>query len=147
MRPRTNDRRRGQALVEFSIVFVPFVMLLFGVIDLGRGIYSMNGTSQAAREIARTTSVHLWNSCCDLGTSSEAQATIATQRGLIPGLQIDPGTDIVCIDATDTVKPDSDCHSGDYIRVTARATFRPMTPVVSSFGDHTFVSYSRVRIP
>ena len=38
---------------------IPFLILLMGVFDLGRGIYTMNGTSEAAREITRVTIVHL----------------------------------------------------------------------------------------
>jgi hypothetical protein len=145
-RPAAGD---GQALVEFAIVLVPFLILLIGIIDLGRAIYLSNGTSQAAREIARTTSVHPWGAGGELGTSSETQATIDVQRRLIPGLQITPATDITCVDPTDTVVPDDRCKSwsGYYIRVRVRAPFTPATPLLAPFGSHTFESYSRVQIP
>ena len=52
------DDERGQGLVEFALVLPIFLMLLLGVFDLGMAIYRMNGTSQAAREIARAASVH-----------------------------------------------------------------------------------------
>ena len=53
----------------------------------------------------------------DLGTSAET-AVIATQRGLVPNLAINPATDIVCVDTTDIVKPDSECFAGaDFVRV------------------------------
>ena len=41
-----------------AFALIIFLLLLFGVVDLGRGIYQFNGVSQAAREIARVTSVH-----------------------------------------------------------------------------------------
>jgi hypothetical protein len=50
-------RESGQALVEFSLAFIVFVVLLMAIFDFGRGIYMFNGVSQAAREIARATSV------------------------------------------------------------------------------------------
>lgn len=150
-RPRRRDgRTEGQGLVEFSLVLVPFLVLLMGCIDLGLGIYAMNGTSQAAREIARTTSVHLWDPSLfprDLGSSSEAQDTIRVQRGLIPLIQFNPSTDITCVKMDDTLVDDKDCHSGDYVRVTVRAPYRPVTPLLSSFGTHIFQSYSRVQVP
>ena len=60
LRPRRDPSRSdGQALVEFSLAVIPFLILLMGVFDLGRGIYMMNGTSEAAREINRVTIVHL----------------------------------------------------------------------------------------
>ena len=55
----TKNRERGQALVEFSLILIPFLWILMGIVDLGRGIYTYNGVNQAARELARVTSVHL----------------------------------------------------------------------------------------
>ncbi len=146
--PRVEGRRApGQALVEFSIALIPFLIALMGILDLGRGIFTMNGTSSAAREIARVTSVHGYDVCCDLGSSDEAADVIAVQRGLVPGMAFTPSTDIVCVDASDTVIPDASCRPGDYVRVHLRAPFTPVTPIVSSFGSQTFESYSRIRIP
>ena len=48
----------GQATVEFALSVIVFVTMLCGVFDLGRGVYENNALSEAAREIARTTSVH-----------------------------------------------------------------------------------------
>ena len=85
---RRQARSRGQSLVEFSLVVVPFVFIMMGIFDLGRGIYMMNGTAEAAREIARVTSVH--SGCplnavsCDLGSSTETANVVATQRRLVP---------------------------------------------------------------
>ena len=90
---RRQARSRGQSLVEFSLVVVPFVFIMMGIFDLGRGIYMMNGTAEAAREIARVTSVH--SGCplnavsCDLGSSTETASVVATQRRLVPGLAIE----------------------------------------------------------
>ena len=148
-------RSRGQALVEFSIAIIPFLLLLMGVLDLGRGIYAMNATSQAAREIARVTSVHRcvdsYTACADLGASPETQDTIATQRALIPNLVFDPSVDIDCVDSTDSVIPDIGCKpsstSDYYIRVHVSSTFTPVTPLLGVFGDHTFESWSRIQLP
>jgi hypothetical protein len=146
-------RSPGQALVEFSIAVIPFMLLLMGVLDLGRGIYAMNATSQAAREIARVTSVHRCadTPCSDLGTSTQTQDMIATQRALIPNLVFNPSVDIDCVDATDTVIPDDKCFPKSsvayFIRVHVRSTFSPVTPFLGVFGDHTFESWSRIQLP
>jgi Flp pilus assembly protein TadG len=141
---------RGQALVEFSLVIIPFFFLIMGIFDLGRGIYMMNGTAEAAREIARVTSVH--SGCpinavtCDLGSSTQTANVVNTQKGLVPGLTINTATDITCVDINDTVKADNTCRWGvDYVRVRVTSSFSPITPIVSMFGDHVFESYSRVR--
>ena len=147
---RRQGRSRGQSLVEFSLVVVPFVFILMGIFDLGRGIYMMNGTAEAAREIARVTSVH--SGCplnavtCDLGSSTETASVVDTQQGLVPGLTIDTSNDIACVDINDVIKADNTCRWGvDYVRVRVTSSFVPITPVVSMFGSHVFESYSRVR--
>jgi len=147
------SRVGGQALVEFALAVIPFLILLMGVIDLGRGIYMMNGTSEAARDIARVTIVHLTNTGGTVGMSPEPATVIATQKSLIPGLVINQSTDIQCVDAYGTVQNKSlgngtDCTLGeDFIRVRVKAPFTPITPLVSAFGSHTFDSSSQMQIP
>lgn len=139
--------RRGQALVEFSLTVIPFLVLLMGIFDLGRGIYMMNGTAEAARAIARVTIVHPRDASGNLGLSPQTTSVIATQRGLIPGLTISAATDITCVDAYDAVVPDADCRPDHFIKVRVTAPFSPITPIVSAFGSHTFESTSRMQIP
>ena len=154
-RRRRRPDHSGQALVEFAVAVIPFLMLLMAVVDLGRGIYMMNGTAEAARDIARVTSVHPWNASKDLGSSPEAAAVIATQRGLIPNLTINPSVDITCVDYLDQVLPDTQCQSGStsdgasltYVRVHVTAPYAPVTPLVSMFGSHVFDSTSRIQVP
>jgi len=152
-RQQAQPRREGQAVVEFALAVIPFLILLMGVIDLGRGIYMMNGTSEAARDVARVTIVHLTNTGGTVGMSDETATVIATQMGLIPGLVINQSTDIQCVDAYGTVQKKSlgngdDCTVGeDFIRVRVKAPFTPITPLVSAFGSHTFDSSSQMQIP
>jgi len=47
------SRSRGQALVEFAIVLPIFILILSGLIDVGRFVYVDSALSQAAREGAR----------------------------------------------------------------------------------------------
>ena len=44
---------RGQSLVEFALVAPLFFLLLFGLIDLGRGVFAYNTIQNAAREAVR----------------------------------------------------------------------------------------------
>lgn len=48
---------RGQAMVEFALVFPVFIVILFGAIDVGRFVFTDSVLSQAAREGARLGSV------------------------------------------------------------------------------------------
>src|SRR6185369_14315679 len=50
--------QQGQALVEFSLSIIIFIVMLMGIFDVGRAIFMYNGVSEAARDIARRTSVY-----------------------------------------------------------------------------------------
>lgn len=133
------DRSIGQALVEFSLAIIVFLVLLMGIFDLGRGIYMYNGVSQAAREIARVTSVHPGST---LGSSSETQAVIDTQQGLIPNLQ-DPTFE--CVDIDDSAVSGA-CLGGMRVKVTIVAPYSPVTPLLSLAGTWDMSSTSSVSI-
>ncbi|HEY3523901.1 MAG TPA: TadE/TadG family type IV pilus assembly protein [Candidatus Limnocylindrales bacterium] len=142
-------RSRGQALVEFSLVLIPFMWMLLGVVDLGRGIYVSNGVAQAAREIARADSVHACDadrSSCTVGTSSYTASAIATQKGLVPGLG-GAGASITfaCTNEADTVQPK--CVPGNFVRVSISVPFSVVTPLLSMVAPSTLTSVTHIQIP
>ena len=150
------ETHRGQALVEFSLALIPFLLILMGIVDLGRGIYMSNGVSQAAREIARVTAVHTCSvSPCtvaqNLGSSSEAVATIGTQAGLIPGMAGASAVTFACTTVNDTVVPGPGCNSSDlephYIRVTVTANYAALTPILSMVAPKTLTSTAHIQVP
>lgn len=53
MRMRGSERDVGQAIAEFAIVIPIFLLILFGVVDVGRLVYTNAALSQGAREGAR----------------------------------------------------------------------------------------------
>src|SRR5688572_18556354 len=53
MMPRHHPNDRGQALVEFALVIPIFLLILFGILDLGRAVYAYATLNNAAREGAR----------------------------------------------------------------------------------------------
>jgi Flp pilus assembly protein TadG len=53
MKLRLRTKRRGQSLVEFALILPIFLLVLFGIIDLGRGVYAYNTIQNAAREAVR----------------------------------------------------------------------------------------------
>ena len=54
----TREKTRGQAMVEFALVFPVFVLLLVGLFDFGRAIWVNDTLSTAAREAGRYAIVH-----------------------------------------------------------------------------------------
>jgi Flp pilus assembly protein TadG len=134
----TTDHR-GQALVEFSLAIVVFLMLLMGVFDLGRAIYQYNGVAQAAREIARVTAVHPGTDFTTVaGRSAETNAVVSTQANLIPALQ-DPT--ITCVEIDGTVVATT-CQKGQWINVSIVAPYTPITPLLGLTGTWNLFSAS-----
>jgi Flp pilus assembly protein TadG len=138
-----DDRERGQALVEFSLSIVVFLVLMMAIVDLGRGIYMFNGVSQAAREIARVASVHP-------GTTfggPEIDEVVNLQKKLIPNLGT-PTFSCVAIDGSPGLDPTyGDCRTGQQVTVTISAPYSPATPVMGLLGTWNMQSTSSVRIP
>lgn len=142
---KARSRQDGQSLVEFSLVVTVFLMLLMAVFDLGRGIYQYNGVSEAAREIARVTSVHpCTGSPCTLGNSLETARVIAIQKTLIPNL----GTPaFFCVDIDGTAKDTTtSCIAGDQLKVVIAAPYGPITPLMGFTGTWNFQSSSTVSV-
>lgn len=137
------SRESGQAMVEFALTIVIFVLLVMGVLDFGRGIFMYNGLAQASREIARVTSVHPGN---PIGTSSETDDVIATQEGIIHDLNVDPANDISCedIDGDPVV---TSCLTGNWVRVDLAIDFTPITPPLAFLvGTLSLESSSSLQI-
>lgn len=140
MTDRRRDRSGGQALVEFSIGILVFLTLFIAMIDLARGVFMYNGVSQAAREIARETSVHPGDGA--LGASPESAAVYATQRGLVPGLA---APTYECFDIEGVLQFDG-CKPGDWVRVTTTTRFVPSLPFLTALVTLDLTSASSAEI-
>jgi Flp pilus assembly protein TadG len=145
-----SDKRRGQALVEFSLALIPFLLILMGIADLGRGIYMNNGVSEAAREIARTTAVHPCptSGSCTLGGSPETLAVINVQKGLIPNLgSASSSITFTCTDVSDATVSGTGCAGGNYVKVTVSVPFSALTPILSMVAPSTLTATAHIQVP
>lgn len=151
IRPVRRERRRGQGLVEFALVIPVFILVLFGLIDLGRYVYMNSTLSQAAREGARVASVEAsWMGKADPScgsaagpvcpanvTALSADVLAGANRMIVPFSSI-ASSDLafVCSDTPPASVPNGQaCPApgiGDYVSVRVGATFRPLTPLISS---------------
>jgi Flp pilus assembly protein TadG len=132
-------RSRGQGLVEFALAITIFLTILIGLIDLARAAFLFNGVSDAAREIARVTSLHPGTS---LGASSQTATTVSAERVLVPGLTV---TGYSCLDlAGDPVV--GVCRAGSWVKVAVRTSFNPVLPLLSAFGPISFTTASSAKI-
>jgi hypothetical protein len=142
MRALPNRREHGQALVEFSLSIVIFLVLMMAIVDLGRGIYMFNGVSQAAREIARVASVHP-------GTTfggAEITAVVNTQKRVIPNLG-NPTFSCVDIAGGPGLDEYGHCPTGAQVTVSIGAVYGPVTPLMGLLGTWNMQSTSSVRMP
>jgi Flp pilus assembly protein TadG len=137
-----SDATRGQALVEFAMTVVLFILLVMGVLDFGRAIFMYNGLSQASRELARVTSVHPGT---PLGTSAQTAAVIADQEGLVPDLDVTTA-DFSCEDL-DGDPVATACLTGNWVRVDLSVAYTPVTPMLTFLlGTIDMQSSSSVQI-
>ena len=115
---RFQRRDRGQALVEFGLVLPILLLLIFGLVDLGRAVYAQNALSEAARDGARWGSVQ------------------ARAGNNIPGIEdytesrIDaiPGVTATAECITTNV---FGCSPNDVLRVRAETDMEMITPVLA----------------
>ena len=136
------ESERGQALVEFALSVTVFLMLLMAVFDFGRAIYMNNGLSQAAREVARTASVHQGIS----DWSDEAKATIATQEALVPGLTVPLWKCVPSGSTDDSAGSTELCDEHEYVVVTAQASYTPIS-LLGFLGTINLEAKSRIQVP
>ena len=139
------DRSRGQAMVEFSLAIIVFLVLLMGIVDFGMSVYKYNGVSQAAREIARVASVH--QGTLAFGNSTEITSVVAVQKRLIPGLSSPTFTCTDIDGATVALVDDgTHCPSSAFVNVTVTAPYKAVTPILGLVGTFTMKGSSSAQI-
>jgi hypothetical protein len=140
------QREQGQALVEFSLAIIVFLVLLMGIVDFGAAIYKYNAVSQAAREVARVASVHPGN---PLGIDPAVGPhpigdVVATQQGLVPGLS---PPEFTCVNSAGTPVAALNCnYATDSVRVRFTAPYRAVTPLLGLLGEWTMQGTSSAQI-
>ena len=68
------SKPRGQAMVEFALIFPIFILLLVGIFDLGRVIWVNDTLATASREAARFAIIHGEKSPCPVGPPAPGAA-------------------------------------------------------------------------
>jgi len=124
---------RGQGLVEFALVFPLFMLLLMGMVDLGRAVFAYNTITNSAREAAR------------LAIVNQTEADITKRAG-------DMSTSLAVTTNIDWARPDgSACGAykeiGCIVTIEIETDYRPITPVVGTIiGSITFTAESQIGV-
>jgi Flp pilus assembly protein TadG len=125
-------RSRGQGLVEFALAAPLIVLLIAGILDFGRGIYTFNTVSQSVRAAARKAMV-------DQNKSDVRAAAIAAA----PTLGLTTSNVSVCFKTQDSAERTCDFLQNDNCpRVTrmvgclaviqVSTIYHPFTPFISA---------------
>jgi hypothetical protein len=80
-RPAARGRgmnRRGQALVEFALVFPIAMIIIFGIIVFGLYVFYQQQLTNVAREGARHAAIHSWGALCPTSSWRDPQAPPST---------------------------------------------------------------------
>jgi Flp pilus assembly protein TadG len=162
--PRSrNARSAGQGLVEFALVFPVFMLILFGLIDVGRFVYMSSTLSQAAREGARlgaTEASWIGSSdpacnqsfgpvCPNNTTALRTHVTAAANRMMVPFgtvsqvyVQCDAAGSAPTGDWSTTDCPAASRQTGDVVSVRVELQFAPLLGVIgpiTTSGSATMV--------
>jgi Flp pilus assembly protein TadG len=158
VRPRHARRdRRGAALVEAAIVVSSFLMLVFGMLDLGIVLFRTHVACEAARQGVRNAIVHGYlsrnNSTMNAWGPTPSYYPALTSRSLYSGstsytVQADDASDDLAgtirpylpgLDpSTVTIQirwPDGDNDLGNRVTVTVSAPYQHFVPFI--FADST----------
>jgi Flp pilus assembly protein TadG len=108
----------GQAAVEGALVSLVFLVLIFGLMDFARMVWSYTMISHGAREATRYAMVH--------GSSSGHMASVAQIQNMVTSTS--PGIDAANLTATVTFAPDQ--SPGSTARVVVIYNFYPIAPYI-----------------
>lgn len=131
-RRRRRPETRGQALVEFALAIPVVLLLMLGVLDLGRAVFAYSSVSNAARTGARVAIVNQDQAAVDAAARAEA-------------VGLDPVTVELLDYPYDTAGdcPDLDC----VVRVEVTHQWTAATPVISQIvGPITLRSVSELPV-
>jgi Flp pilus assembly protein TadG len=141
--------QRAQAIVEFALVLPILMLLLVGIFEVGRMIYTYAAINNASREAARFASAlgfddagyHKYRHCAGIQDMARRSAyfipltiTISYDRG--PGFS----SFAVC-DAPSGEDGDFNLTTNDRVNVTVSGTYTPLVKLIP-FGTRTFTSIS-----
>lgn len=137
---RARSTQRGQSLAEFALVLPIIMLMIFGILDLGRAVYAYNTLSEAARQGARLAIVN-----------QDAAAVKAEAVRVAPGSGLTPTSVHLCL--MEPTQSDPSCASSAFTCAPMRigclavvrtdADFTAITPLISDIiGPITLSSTS-----
>jgi Flp pilus assembly protein TadG len=151
---REDPRQRGQALVEFALVFPIIALVLFGMVDLSRAVFAYNTASNIARSAARVAIVNqdptVTTLTCDTTDPGVSAAGCAQAAGNSLGTQASDVTVVYHSPADTASDTTTDCAPlaiGCLAVVTVHYQFTPITPIIAQLiGPISITSTTKVPV-
>ena len=116
---RFGDDEQGAVILETALMLMILLMLMFGIFDVGRVLYTSNSLTYAVREAARAGAVQ--TSCSGSAFSDSAKARVIARFKPFGGANV--------TSANVSIQPSSGCPVGGYDSVGVTYTFRWITPL------------------
>ena len=144
-RLRARDKDKGSGLVEFALAVVAILIVLFGIIDIGRALYAYNWLSDAARRGTRYAMVR-GTKCTGLlsacpATPNDVQTYITS---LADGIDTSQLTVTSQCFAPGNASPGSlPCAAPGWVKVTVQYQFHLVSPVMAPINNWTMHSDSQ----
>lgn len=113
---RIMKRQHGAALIEFALVVTFVVLVLFGLIELGRGLFTWNSAVDATRRGARTAAI----------VAVDDKASVLSEMQIVmPDLK---AANVVLEYSIDGNFPGAACVRGTcrFVRVSVNYVFKPV---------------------
>ncbi len=137
---KKSARKLGQGMVEFALVLPILLLLIFGIIELGRALFTYIVVVSTAREAARygsavgtnSAGIPYYRDCAGIRLAAENIAVLAglEDEDIIIEYQHQDGTIYGSCPPDSTMGPDITLL-GDRIKVTVNGAFQALLPLVS----------------
>jgi Flp pilus assembly protein TadG len=115
---RRKNQQSGNGLVEGALVFLVLFVMIFGIMDFGRMIWTFTLLSHGAREATRYAMVH--------GTASGHTASVSQIQGIVTSRMVALSSSSV----TSTVTFTPDQNPGSTVKVAVSYNFTPLSPYI-----------------
>jgi Flp pilus assembly protein TadG len=113
---------RGQAIAEFALAVPVFLLMVFGLLDIGRVVYVNNAIAQGAREAARWGSVQGRS-----GTAAGLTSIAAYARSSMAAVP-NPTVTVTCTDGVGNAV--ATCRSNDILVIRVTSSVGMFTPLI-----------------
>ena len=133
---------RGQAIVEFSIALPVLLLILFGLFEVGRLMFTLTAVENSSRNAVRYASAFglgddgltKYNNCAKIKEIAETSAFVTPITSVVirydDGVNYLPGDSNCDVWTVGSVDPNIKVSSGDRVTITVTAQYRTAVKLI-----------------